>query len=100
MSKLWRFTLCPDKKELPAEQPSMTKQTLLVYSAYNLLSVGVLVYYLHIAAEFPTKSMWLEAIRARICVTWPGFTHSNTSKYFLESIEIIKSLMVQPQQGV
>ena len=49
-----------------------------------------LVRYLHASAGFPTKPMWLRAVRNRQYASWPGLTPKAISKHFPKSEETLK----------
>jgi hypothetical protein len=49
-----------------------------------------LVWYLHAAAEFPTKSTWIVAIKNKQFASWPGLTVKAVAKHYPESKETMK----------
>ena len=56
--------------------------------------------YMHGAAGFPVKSIWLKATKKGNFATWPGLTYSNAAKYCPQPVENLKGHMVQSSQGV
>ena len=48
----------------------------LANNVYNLPSISQMVRYLHAAAGFPIKEMWIKAIKAGNYNTWPTLTMS------------------------
>ena len=65
---------------------------------YDLPSVEALVRYMHAAAGFPVKSIWVKAIKHGNYNSWPGFTYNNAEKYCPQSVDTIKGHMVQSSQ--
>ena len=49
--------------------------------AYSITCVPKLIKYLHDAAGFPVKEMWIAAIAKRWYITWPGLTVDRVNKY-------------------
>jgi hypothetical protein len=49
-----------------------------------------LVQYYHAAGSFPTKPSWLNAIKNKQYVSWPGLTWEVANKHYPESKETIK----------
>jgi hypothetical protein len=69
-------------------------------NVYDLPSTERVIRYLHAAAGFPTKSTWLQAIKAGFCATWPMLTTKNVTKHFPESEETQKGHMKQIRSGI
>ena len=59
-----------------------------------------LVRFLHAAAGFPVRSMWLASIRAGNYATWPGLTYENSKIFHPTTAETPKVHMTQNHQGV
>ena len=53
-----------------------------------------------VAAVFPTKSIWLKAIRKGNFLSWPLINVKNVNKYFPESEETQRGHMRNQRQGV
>jgi hypothetical protein len=65
-----------------------------------LPSTERVIRYLHAAAGFPTKSTWLQAIKAGFYATWPMLTTKKVTKHFPESEETQKGHMKQIRSGI
>ena len=85
-------------KSPPAPTPPLP--TLTANNAYNMTSVNALVRFLHAAAGFPVKSMWLVSIRAGNYATRPGLTYENAKTYHPTTAGTIKGHMTQTLQSV
>jgi len=59
-----------------------------------------IIQYLHVGVGFPTKALWLKAIHAGNCVSWPGLSIKTVNRHFLESGETQKRHMKGVRQGV
>jgi hypothetical protein len=70
------------------------------HNVYSLPSIAQSIKYLHAAAGFPIKEMWLEAIKTGNYVTWPGLTTAAVRKHFPDSDETQKGHMKKQSQGV
>jgi len=68
----------PPSEYLPARPPPQDA----VFNMYELKTQPELVRYLHASAGFPTKPMWLRAVRNRQYASWPGLTPEAVSKHF------------------
>jgi len=66
---------------------------------YELKTQPELVQYLHASAGFPTKQMWLRAVRNRQYASWPGLTPEAVSKHFPESKETLKGHAQKTKSG-
>ena len=67
-------------------QTLMTKHTLeSVNNVYELPSFERTITYIHAAAGFPTKSMWLKDDQRGNYLTWPLVNIKNVTKFFPES---------------
>ncbi len=55
--------------------------------------------YLHASAGFPTKPMWLRAVRNRQYASWPGLTPKAVSKHFPKSKDPLKGLARKTKSG-
>ena len=71
----------PPSEYLPARPPPQDA----VFNVYELKTQPELVRYLHASAGFPTKLMWLCAVRNSQFASWPGLTSEAVSKHFPES---------------
>jgi hypothetical protein len=56
-----------------------------IHNVYKLKTQPELVRYLHASAGFPTKPLWLEAIKNKQYASWPGLTVRAVAMHFLES---------------
>ncbi|KAL7476583.1 hypothetical protein ACHAW6_002434 [Cyclotella cf. meneghiniana] len=82
--------------EIQSERPMTTEA---VNNVYELPSREKAIQFLHAAAGFPTKAMWLRAIQAGNYATWPLLNIRNINKHFPESDEMQKGHMRQTKQG-
>ena len=57
---------------------------------YELKTQLKLVRYYHAAAGFPTKPLWLKAIKNKQYASWPGLTWEVVNKHFPESEKTLK----------
>jgi hypothetical protein len=71
-----------------------------VNAIFDLPNNRQTILYNHAAAGFPTKEMFLDAIRAGNYATWPGLMTALTNKHFLNSDETQKGHMKGQRQGV
>eukprot|EP00804_Cyclotella_cryptica_P027773 CCRYP_009194-RA/>CCRYP_009194-RA protein AED:0.39 eAED:0.16 QI:0/0/0/0.66/0.5/0.33/3/0/764 len=99
-SKLWCFLLLPDNNTFHHVPPPTHSVTPSALSATNLPSVGALVHYLHAAAGFHVKSIWLAAIKASNYASWPGLTYANTTRHCPDSTKTIKRHLTQTHKGI
>ncbi len=53
-----------------------------MHDVYELPSVEPTIQYLHGAAEFPTRTLWLKAIRHGNYLSWPLINVKNVTKFF------------------
>jgi hypothetical protein len=53
-----------------------------------------------VAAGFPTKPLWLKAIKNKQYTSWPGLTWEATSKHYPESEETIKGHRRKTRSGL
>ncbi len=60
----------PPSEFLPARPPP----TEAIHNVYELKTQPKLMRYYHAAAGFPTKPMWLKAIKNKKFASWPGLT--------------------------
>ena len=67
---------------------------------YELPSTKNIIQYLHICAAFPTKPMWIKAIKGRNFASWSHLTMEAVYKHFPESDEIHQGYMRGVKQGV
>ena len=77
---LLRIALQSGEANLPRMNCTANMATLEAYSAYDLLSVAVLIRYFHAETGYPVRSTWLTAISAGNYSSWPGPTLTNTTK--------------------
>lgn len=94
-AKLWLISLLPMGDELPTLPNNRSVTSLEAFSAYDLPSVEAFIPYFHAAAGFPVLDTWLQAIKAGNFAMWPGFTHSNATKYCPSVDETILGHLVQ-----
>ncbi len=73
----------PPTEFLP-EQPHPDKT---IHNVYELKTQPELVRYLHAAAGYPTKPIWIEAIKNKQFASWPGLTVKAVTKNLPESEE-------------
>ena len=71
--RLWRFALKPNDRIIK-DYTTANQKIPAAHSAYNLLSIEDLVRYMHAAAGFPVKYIWLKAIKKVNFESWPGLT--------------------------
>eukprot|EP00804_Cyclotella_cryptica_P000161 CCRYP_017462-RB/>CCRYP_017462-RB protein AED:0.41 eAED:0.48 QI:0/0/0/1/0/0/2/0/213 len=67
------------------------------HTIYSIIEQSIR--YLHAAAGFPTKSIWLAAIRKGNYSTWPLITVKNVHKHFPQSEETQQGHMRNQRQG-
>jgi hypothetical protein len=82
----------PPREYLPARPPPQDA----VFNVYELKTQPELVRYLHASAGFPTKPMWLRAVKNRQYASWPGLTPEAIAKHFFESKETLKGHQTLP----
>ena len=108
-AKLWIFDLQPQSSTPYSEDkdgqaftvvPNSKSSDLQAFSAYDLPNVEALVRYVHVAAGFPVKSTWLDAIKAGNFASWSGLTYQNASKYCPSYEETIKFNTAQTRHNV
>ena len=66
----------------------------------ELPSTKQIVRYLHACAGFPTKTVWLKAIKAENFATWPHLTAKAVRKHFPESDETAQGHMKMSNKGL
>jgi len=72
-----------------------------IHNVYELPSTEQTVKYLHAAAGFPTKQVWLDAINRGTYASWPGLTAKSVRKHFpTESDETIQGHSKGIRQGI
>jgi hypothetical protein len=69
------------------------------FNVYELKMQPELVRYLHASAGFPTKPMWLRAVRNRQYASWPGLTPEAIAKHFPKSKETLKGHARKTKSG-
>ena len=67
---------------------------------YELKTQSELVRYYHAAASFPTKPLWLKAIKNRQYAWWTGLTWEAVNKHFPESEETLKGHGQKTRSGL
>ena len=93
---VWRFPLLPTEGA-PAFNSQRSPQEILraqppplpdkILNVYNLKTTPELIWYYHVAAVFPTKPIWLKAIKNGHYRSWPGLDRTMAAKYFPKSVE-------------
>jgi len=87
-------------KQPPSEyQPARPPPQDAVFNVYELKTEPELVRYLHASAGFPTKPMWLRAVKNRQYASWPGLTPKAIAKHFPESKETLKGHARKTKSG-
>ena len=71
-----------------------------INNIYKLPSLARAVRYLHAAARFPTKAMWIKSIGYGNYLTCPLITVKNVNRHFPESEETQKGHMRNQRQVV
>ena len=69
-----------------------------VRNVYKLPSTKQISRYLHVCADFPTKTVWIKAINAGNFATWPHLTAKAVRKHFPESDETAQGHMKNVKQ--
>ena len=72
----------PSKKAIHALQQAN--------SVYNLPSIKQAIKWMHAVCEYPVKSTWLRAIKARNYMGWLILTEQNVSKYYPKTNKTLK----------
>jgi len=85
----------PPSEYLPARPPPQDA----VFNMYELKTQPELVRYLHASAGFPTKPMWLRAVRNRQYASWPGLTPEAVSKHFPKFEDTLKGQALKTKSG-
>ena len=85
----------PPSKYLPIQPPPQET----VFNVYKLKTQPELVRYLHASAGFPTKLMWLHAVKNRQYASWPGLTPEAIAKHFPESKETLRGHVQKTKSG-
>ena len=109
-SKLFRIPLVPFirnnntemilVKQPPSEYlPTRPPPQDTVFNVYELKMQPELLRYLHASAGFPTKPMWLRAVRNRQYASWPSLTPEAVSKHLPESKETLKGRARKTKSG-
>eukprot|EP00804_Cyclotella_cryptica_P005172 CCRYP_014221-RA/>CCRYP_014221-RA protein AED:0.46 eAED:0.40 QI:0/0/0/1/0/0/2/0/275 len=79
---------------------SSEREQHTILNVYKLPSIEQTIRYLHAAAGFPTKTMWLATIQHGNYDTWPLITVANVHKHFPQSEETQQGHMHSQRQGV
>jgi hypothetical protein len=75
-------------KKPPTEfLPNRPPPTKAVHNVYKLKTQPKLIQYLHAAAGFPTKPIWIAAIKKKQFASWPGLTAKAVAKHYPKSKE-------------
>jgi hypothetical protein len=69
-------------------------------NVYSLPSIPQTTTYLHAAAGFPIKEIWMDAIKAGNFITWPSLTTLAVRRHFPDSNKTQKGQMKIQRQGV
>ena len=85
----------PPSEYLPARPPPQGA----VFNVYELKTQPELVRYLHSSAGFPTKPMWLHAVKNRQYASLPGLTPEAIAKHFPESKKTLKGHARKTKSG-
>ncbi len=67
---------------------------------YNLPSTAKAIFFLHMAAGFPIKAAWLEAIKQGIFKIWPAITVEAVEQHYPESDATTKGHLKKQRQNV
>jgi hypothetical protein len=70
--------------------PDRPPPSKAIHNVYELKTQPKLVRYDHAAAGFPTKPLWLKAIKNKQYASWPGHTWEAVNKHFPKSKETLK----------
>ena len=97
---IWHIALLADNADIPKVPQDALRVSLVAYSVYDLPSVEALVRYFHVAAGFPVRYIWLDAIKAENYALWTGLAINNARKYCPSTNKTILGHLVQGRQGV
>ncbi len=86
----------PPTEFLPNHPPPIKA----IHNVYELKTQPELVQYLHPSAGFPTKPMWIEAIKNNHYASWPGLTIKAVTKHFPKSKETMKGHRRKGKSGL
>ena len=89
---LWRLS---SDDEIPTVHTSNE-----VAANVSLPSMPQTICYLHAAVGFPTKDLWIKAIKNGNYATWPGITVEAVNKHFPKSVKTQKGHMKKQRQNV
>ena len=96
-----RASTHPPGNPRPAPLPLATSTRTTAHSrAYDLPSVPALIAYLHAAAGYPVKSMWLAAVKRGAYYSWPGLTANLVARYCPDLSKSHQGHMAQPRQHI
>ena len=105
ISGLWRIPLRNKIRNENTDTVQLSKEETnaiiseIAANVHDLPSTERVIRYLHAAAGFPTKSTWIQAIKAKFYATWPMLTEKNVQKHFPDSEETQKGHMRQIRTG-
>ena len=80
--------------------PNCPAPSEAIHNVYELKTQPELIWYLHAAAEFPTKPTWYKAVKNGQFVSWPGLTAAAVAKHFPESKETMKGHARKTHSGL
>ena len=97
---IWHIALLADNADIPKVPQDALRVSLVAYSVYDLPSVEALVRYFHVAAGFPVRYIWLDAIKAENYALWTGLAINNARKYCPSTNKTILGHLVQGRQVI
>jgi hypothetical protein len=71
-----------------------------IHNVYKLKMQPELVRYLDASAGFPTKPLWIEAIKNKQYTSWPGLKVRAVAKHFPKSKEMMKGNWRKGKSGL
>jgi hypothetical protein len=71
-----------------------------IHNVNKLKTQPKLVRYYHAAVGFPTKPLWLKAIKNKQYALWPGLSWEVVNKHFPESKETLKGHGRKTRSGI
>jgi hypothetical protein len=80
--------------------PNRPPPSKAIHNMYKLKTQPELVQYYHAAGDFPTKPLWLKAIKNKQYASWPGLIWEAANKHYLESEETIKGRGCKTRSGL
>eukprot|EP00536_Pseudo-nitzschia_multiseries_P015898 jgi/Psemu1/219480/e_gw1.977.8.1 len=68
--------------------------------AYQIQAIPKLIQFYHAAAGYPTKEMWIRAIKRGLFATWPGLTVQRVNRYLPLTEETTMGHLQMVRQGI